>query len=40
MSRYSKDKDKLNVAALIAFYIPIIILTPFYCMYMAVKQKQ
>lgn len=33
-------KDKLNVGALIAVYIPIIIVTPFYCMYMAVKQKQ
>ena len=33
-------KAKLNVGTLIAAYVPIIILTPFYCMYMAVKQKQ
>lgn len=33
-------KNKLNVGFLIAVYVPIIILTPFYCMYMAVTQKQ
>lgn len=33
-------KDQLNVGVLIAVYVPIIILTPFYCMYMAVAQKQ
>jgi hypothetical protein len=34
------SKEKLNVGLLIAAYVPIIILTPFYCMYMAVSQKQ
>lgn len=31
---------KLNAGKLIAAYVPFIILTPFYCYYMAVKNKQ
>lgn len=31
---------KLNAGVLIAVYVPFIILTPFYCYYMAVKHKQ
>ena len=31
---------KINAGKLIASYIPFIILTPFYCYYMAVKHKQ
>jgi len=31
---------KLNVGYLIAAYVPFIILTPFYCYYMAVKHQQ
>lgn len=34
------NKAKLNVAELIVVYVPLIILTPFYCYYKAVSQHQ
>ena len=33
-------KGKLNVGELVAVYVPIITLTPFYCYHMAVTQHQ
>ena len=33
-------KGKLNVGELVAVYVPIIVLTPFYCYYKAVSQHQ
>ncbi len=33
-------KGKLNVGKIIAYYVPFIIVTPFYCYYMAVKHKE
>jgi hypothetical protein len=32
--------SKLNVAVVLIFYIPIIIITPLYCYHMAVSHKQ
>ena len=34
------SKGKLNVAELIVVYLPIVIITPFYCYYKAVSQHQ
>lgn len=31
---------RINAGKLIAYYVPFIILTPFYCYYMAVKHKE